>query len=88
MDEDCDKVSPNISLPQQKLVELTEAARKLREEAARLKVNMDRMHEVQADLYQTDLKLLQYVEDGHKLKYAQLSLDKLISCIQKGKDSC
>ena len=73
------------SRTQQKLVELSEAAGKLREEAARLKVNLDRMHQVQVDLYQTDLKLLQYLEDGHKLEDAQISLDKLISCIQKGK---
>ena len=74
-----------ISERQQKIQELAKAASKLREEAARLQTNLDKMHLVQVKLYQKDLELLEYLEAGHKLKDAHLSLDNLIASIQKGK---
>ncbi len=66
----------------QKFQELSLAVVKLKEEATRLQNNLDKMHQVQIDLYRTDVTLLKYLEEGRKLKESQVSLERLIECIQ------
>ncbi len=68
---------------QERVRELADAVKKLSREATRLKNNLDRMHKLQSTLYQTDTKILEWLEAGNKLKSAHIPLEEIISSIQK-----
>lgn len=66
--------SPDLT--REKVKELSEAVKKLKGESKRLQVNLDRMHQLQATLYQTDMKLVEWVEAGNRLKDVHIHLEK------------
>lgn len=75
----------DLTLTQKKVQELAEAVKKLREEAGRLESNMEEMHKLQTTLYQTDLKVLEWLEAGNTLKDVQVPLERVLAFIQKEK---
>lgn len=52
----------------EKVRELADAVKKLKEESERLRNNLDRMHQLQTTLYQTDTKLVEWLEAGNKIE--------------------
>lgn len=64
--EDSANEHKEIDAVQEKTKELAEAVKKLSKEAERLQSNLEKMHTLQATLYQTDMKLVQWLEAGNK----------------------
>lgn len=81
--EDSANEHKEIDAVQEKTKELAEAVKKLSKEAERLQSNLEKMHTLQATLYQTDMKLVQWLEAGNKMKDIHLPLEKIISSIKK-----
>ena len=75
----------NLSVTQQRVQELADSVKKLGEEAERLKSNMDKINQLQSTLYHTDLKVLEWLEAGNRLKDAQVPLESAIAFIDKKK---
>ena len=74
----------NVAATKDKVQELIKAVEFLGKEAERLQNNLDKMHKLQTTLYQTDLKLVEWLERGSKLKDdAHVSLEKIVSIIEK-----
>lgn len=59
---------------QEKVGELAKTVKELNQEAQRLRNNLDRMHKLQSTLYQTDLRLIEWLETGNKLKDIHIPL--------------
>lgn len=59
-----------------KAKELAEAVKKLKKESERLKSNLDRMHQLQSTLYETDKKLIKWLEAGNKIEQLFASVEK------------
>lgn len=78
-----ENMTENLLVTQRKVQELAESTKKLREEAERLKSNIDKMHQLQTTLYRTDLKVLEWLEAGNRLKDVQIPLEKVIAFINK-----
>ncbi len=65
----------------EKIQELAETVKKLNSEAERLRANLDRMHELQATLYQTNSTIIGLLEAGNELR--DISMEKIIASAKR-----